>query len=449
MTGKINTYNESSLHYQIKQWYMRSGDEPEKEINGFIIDIVRNEQLIEIQTANFSAIKRKLLKLLPHYKVHLIYPIAGIKWICQNDENNNYVYKRKSPRKGKPLDIFSELVRIPELIVNPNFSLEILMVELEEIRCKDGKGSWRRKGNSISDRRLIKVMDSIRFEKAADILTFIPDDLKEPFTTRDLAKELKVSITPSRRIAYSLRKMGLFINVGKRGGAILYRKIRTDFREEEYYQLLLSRLPQNPLVIGKENYFHSVVFVPFIEIDNEQFILFEKRSENIIQPGEICFPGGGVDHFKDNTIEDTAVRETIEELRVKRENIEIGGELGAVINPLGSFVEVIVGRLNIDSIEDLDPNPKEVERVFLVPVQYFKDNPPEEFKLKTEVHSIVTNKNGEELELFPAEKLGIPRKYWRSWGKKFRKVYVYKFDNEIIWGITAEIIRSVINRLDL
>jgi len=259
MTGKINTYNESSLHYQIKQWYMRSGDEPEKEINGFIIDIVRNEQLIEIQTANFSAIKRKLLKLLPHYKVHLIYPIAGIKWICQNDENNNYVYKRKSPRKGKPLDIFSELVRIPELIVNPNFSLEILMVELEEIRCKDGKGSWRRKGNSISDRRLIKVMDSIRFEKAADILTFIPDDLKEPFTTRDLAKELKVSITPSRRIAYSLRKMGLFINVGKRGGAILYRKIRTDFREEEYYQLLLSRLPQNPLVIGKENYFHSIV----------------------------------------------------------------------------------------------------------------------------------------------------------------------------------------------
>jgi len=55
---------EYSLHSEIKNWYMVSGDELEVKVEGFIIDIVRGKLLIEIQTGNFSVVKKKLIKLL-------------------------------------------------------------------------------------------------------------------------------------------------------------------------------------------------------------------------------------------------------------------------------------------------------------------------------------------------------------------------------------------------
>ena len=50
-------------------------------IDNFVIDIVRDDLLIEIQTRNLSAIKKKLTKLLLANRVRLVYPIARIKWI--------------------------------------------------------------------------------------------------------------------------------------------------------------------------------------------------------------------------------------------------------------------------------------------------------------------------------------------------------------------------------
>jgi len=295
--NKINTYNESTLHAQLKKWYQQPGDELEKQVNGFIIEIKRADQLIEIQTSNFAAIKRKLLKLLPSYKIRVVYPIPQLKWILKYDENNLLKSKRRSPKTGKPLDIFTELIRLPELVNHPNFSLEILMIEIEEIRIDNGKGSWRRKGVSIADRKLVNVIESIMLKKALQILNFLPRKIIEPFSVRQLAEALDVSIKASGRIVYSLRKMGLIVQVGKSRNAFLYKKLRTDFRPGDYYEKILDRLPEKQIFIGKENYFPSVVFVPFVEINQVQYLLFQKRSDKIRQPGEICFPGGGVERY--------------------------------------------------------------------------------------------------------------------------------------------------------
>jgi hypothetical protein len=55
----IGTLGEKSLHSALKDWYVRSGDLLEAQLDGFHIDIIRNNVLIEIQTANFSSQKRK------------------------------------------------------------------------------------------------------------------------------------------------------------------------------------------------------------------------------------------------------------------------------------------------------------------------------------------------------------------------------------------------------
>ncbi|MFX1566571.1 MAG: hypothetical protein ACFFCH_11320, partial [Promethearchaeota archaeon] len=61
--------NEHSLHSAIKHWYSLPNDEIEVNIGGFVVDITRGNLLIEIQTKNFSAIKKKLEKMARGYSV--------------------------------------------------------------------------------------------------------------------------------------------------------------------------------------------------------------------------------------------------------------------------------------------------------------------------------------------------------------------------------------------
>ena len=214
--------NEHSLHLAIKNWYSLPGDKFEVRIDDSIIDMVRDHLLIEIQTKNFSAIKKKLTKLLENHKVRLVYPIPQLKWIIRVKESGESIRRRKSPRKGRLVDLFYELVNAPNFISDENFSLEVLMIEEEEVRCNDGKGSWRRRGVSIKDRRLMNVKGRILFKNERDFLSFLPSDLLKPFTNRSLAKLSGVSIYLTRKITYCLRKMGAVTIAGKNGKELMF-----------------------------------------------------------------------------------------------------------------------------------------------------------------------------------------------------------------------------------
>jgi hypothetical protein len=219
---------EHSLHLDIKEWYSLPGDKFEVKVDDFVIDVVRGGLLIEIQTRNFSAIKSKLASLVEKHRVRLVYPISGRKWIVRVTERREVVSRRRSPRKGKLVDLFYELVRIPELVDAENFSLEVLVIEEEEVRCDDGKGSWRRRGVSITDRRLINVTDRVLFKNSKDFLRFLPEDLDDLFTNKMLARKTGISITLARKVTYCLRKMGAIANAGKNGKELTFRRIDTD-----------------------------------------------------------------------------------------------------------------------------------------------------------------------------------------------------------------------------
>jgi ribosomal protein S25 len=215
---------EYSLHVDIKEWYSGSINQVEVKVDDFVIDVVNEEGLlIEIQTRNLSAIKNKLKKLMKNNKVRLVYPIAKIKWIVYVLESGEFVKKRKSPKKGKITDLFVELVHLPRLICHENFSFEVLLIEQEELRCNDGKGSWRRKGISIKNRKLIKVFDSTIFEDKSDFLTTLPDDLEQVFTNKILAKKMKISLRLAQKITYCLRKMNALTVVGKKRKELLFK----------------------------------------------------------------------------------------------------------------------------------------------------------------------------------------------------------------------------------
>jgi hypothetical protein len=218
---------ESSLHSAIKRWYFVDGDKLEARVDDFLVDIVRGDLLIEIQTANFSAIKPKLLRLLDEHKVRLVYPIPRTKWTVHKSKANGETYgRRRSPKRGRFSDLFSEFIRIPNLFSNGNLSLEVLMIEAEEIWCDDGRGSWRRKGASIEDRKLIRVFERRTFENKEDFLKFLPEDLVDPFSNRNLAESLGLSVAESRKMTYSLRKIGAIRPVGKNRNQVLFSRCK-------------------------------------------------------------------------------------------------------------------------------------------------------------------------------------------------------------------------------
>jgi len=221
----ININNEKSLHSSIKQWYAMPGDRLEVKVDKYIIDLVREDSLIEIQTRNFSAIGNKLRALVKYNKVMLVHPIAIEKYIITTMEDSDEVIsRRKSPKKGKLVDLFDELIRIPDLIDEENFILEILMTKEEEIRCKDGKGSWRRKGISIVDRKLVQVVEKVEFKEGKDFLRFLPEELTDKFTNKELAKALKITIYKARKVTYCLKKMEVIKEVGKLRNELIFAR---------------------------------------------------------------------------------------------------------------------------------------------------------------------------------------------------------------------------------
>lgn len=224
-SNSIGLYNENNLHAQIIEAESLPGDRFEVKVDGYIIDIVRKKRLIEIQTKNFSSIRKKLFMLVPNHRIKLVYPIAKEKFIVKIDPvSKKEVSRRKSPRKGKLVDIFLELIYIPELILHKNFEIELLFIKEEEIRCPDGQGSWRRKGESIVNRKLVEILNRVKLKNRKDFNMFLPQNLPIPFTNNVLAEYSEHSIYTARKLTYCLKKMGIIKECGKQGRNLLFNK---------------------------------------------------------------------------------------------------------------------------------------------------------------------------------------------------------------------------------
>jgi hypothetical protein len=180
---------------------------------------------VEIQTRNFAAIKRKLAKLTVRHPVRLVYPIAQEKWIIRLAEGRHGQFsRRKSPKRGAIEHVFEELVSFPELLLNPNFSIELLLIQEEEVRRYDATRKWRRKGWVTYQRQLLQVMEQRLFQVPADMGALVPSTLAEPFTTFDLALAIAKPRRLAQKMVYCLRLMGCITPTGKRGNAILYSR---------------------------------------------------------------------------------------------------------------------------------------------------------------------------------------------------------------------------------
>lgn len=222
-TPHIGSLREGPLHASLKHWYARPGDEIEVAVDGFVIDIVRDDLLIEIQTSGFSSMKEKLAALLEGgHRIRIVHPIPADRWIVKIDASGTVLSRRRSPKHGMLPDIFSELVSFPDLMAHEGMEIELVLIEEEEIRRHDPDGPWRRKGWAVIERHLVDVIEATRLRDLRDLADLLPPGLPRTFTTADLADGLRRPRRTAQQMAYCLRQLDVIEIVDKRGNALVY-----------------------------------------------------------------------------------------------------------------------------------------------------------------------------------------------------------------------------------
>jgi len=176
---------------------------------------------------------------------------------------------------------------------------------------------------------------------------------------------------------------------------------------------------------------NNSIMATLIEIDGKLHFVYTKRALTLKhQPGDICFPGGRQE--KGETAKEAAIRETIEELGIEEKNINILGESDFIVTMFNTKVTPFVGILTDISLNDLKPNPGEVDKIFAVPVEFFKETEP----IKTELSLKQTFP-----EDFPVDLIYNGENY--PWGKAYVPQLFYVYEGETIWGLTARITNNI------
>lgn len=218
----IGTLTESALHAALKQHYAQPGDLLESALDGYIIDILRPDQILEIQTRNLAAIRPKLAALLGTHPITLIHPLPRLKWIQRLDSTGAARPRRRSPKQARIEDAFRELLRIADLLGHPNLTFLFPFIEMEEVWVEDGKGSWRRRHWSITERRLIRILDERRISGLEDFAALLPANLAYPFTNAQLAASLRIPANLAGKMTWTLRTAGVLTLAGKSGRSHLF-----------------------------------------------------------------------------------------------------------------------------------------------------------------------------------------------------------------------------------
>ncbi|SUY46760.1 hydrolase [Clostridium putrefaciens] len=175
----------------------------------------------------------------------------------------------------------------------------------------------------------------------------------------------------------------------------------------------------------------SSVMILLENTNGVTYIIFEVRALTLRhQPGDVCLPGGKIE--KGESPKEAAIRETMEELNLIRKDIEYIGEMDYFITPYGSIMYTFVGEFIGN--KDIIPSPYEVDHIFKVPLEFFLEEEPIFYEMEIGPKST---------EGFPFELINKGESY--NFSKGILSQYFYKYENHVIWGFTARIVKGFVD----
>jgi 8-oxo-dGTP pyrophosphatase MutT (NUDIX family) len=178
-------------------------------------------------------------------------------------------------------------------------------------------------------------------------------------------------------------------------------------------EVLQSRKSQELTVPGRRL---AAVLVPLYRDNGDYGVIFTKRSERMSKHrGQIAFPGGGHEP-QDRSLEHTALRESSEEIGLQPDHVRVLGQLDDLLtNNSNYLVRPYVGVIPYPYDFILDH--RETDYIIEVPLNFLRENNP--------VSQVVREHEGRVVQSF-----------------------FFDYNEHIIWGATAKIIKQFLDLLD-
>lgn len=218
--NSIGTKQERTLHQYLKYYFCEESKYHEQKCNGYIVDIFKDQQIIEIQTSSFNAMRKKLETLLPDYKITIVYPIIQERTLYNFNDLGELENIRKSPKREHPLKIGKELYKINHLLNHKNLSFIGVVLKVYEERIPYINRYKQRRMTRINQIPY-ELVAIINFKNPADFKYIIPFD--NEFTALDFKKKIKLSPRDTASTLISLRTLEAIEITRKEGKKYIYQ----------------------------------------------------------------------------------------------------------------------------------------------------------------------------------------------------------------------------------
>jgi 8-oxo-dGTP pyrophosphatase MutT (NUDIX family) len=176
----------------------------------------------------------------------------------------------------------------------------------------------------------------------------------------------------------------------------------------DYIREALARY--EPRRIERDGLPRAAVLIPIYVSDDVPHVLLQVRTELVEHhKGQISFPGGARDPA-DPDLLTTALRETEEEIGLRREHVEVWGQLDDIVTISDFLVSTYVGRVTGPTPYPFAPSAFEVAELLAVPLTHLHD---------------------------PSSALIEPA----PWRDRLVPPPAYRFGEHIIWGATGRVLQ--------
>ena len=163
----------------------------------------------------------------------------------------------------------------------------------------------------------------------------------------------------------------------------------------------------------------AAVLVPLLQQGGAWHLLYILRAQvaGDLHSAQVAFPGGRFEAYETQA-EPAALRETYEEIGVDPGSVRLLGRLEDFVTISNYQVTPCIGVIPWPT--ELKPEPREVQRVFTIPLSWLADPA-----------------NREERERMAPQ------------GQTLKVIYFQQFGKELLWGVTARITLNFLQAMEL